>query len=273
MIYSVLSVYFFLNKNIFFNSFFHKTSKTKTRTSYIFGIKLLIILFINLLIYLYLISFNPIINNIFWKSFNIEILNKWFCWLNIKSIVLLILWLLTTRFSFFHWIFFVLYSFIFNIYTIFIIFTWQGKLSLPKLFHTLIILILISNLYFQYSLLSQWVGVNNSYTSWFNEYGQLVYRNNISTEVTYTYNSIFLLESSNLNISSSFFHFYHNMDTQFFTLNLTEGLLKQVMYNHTFLHTFKVVIYDNPSLVTDCYVIVTLILIINLSNSKLRIMS
>lgn len=48
------------------------------------------ILFTFTLVYLYLSSFNPIINNLFWTSLNIEILNLCSTYVNIKLLILLI---------------------------------------------------------------------------------------------------------------------------------------------------------------------------------------
>jgi hypothetical protein len=73
--------------------------KLKTKTNFFKYILLFVVL------YLYLISFNPIINNVFWTTFTIEVFNNWFSYVSIKLILL--------------WIFFFFFLYYTNFITIF----------------------------------------------------------------------------------------------------------------------------------------------------------
>jgi hypothetical protein len=55
----------------------------------------------------------------------------------------------------------------------------------------------------------------------------------------------------NLFTTNSFFFFNNNLDNQFFLLDLDDIIVRQSVYNHTYLYMFSVSVYDIASFVTD----------------------
>jgi hypothetical protein len=107
----------------------------------------------------------------------------------------------------------------------------------------------------------------NSKLSYYRPYS----RSSILTENTYIKNittSLNYLSSVSIN---SFFWFTNGIDTQFFELNLNTDLLKQVIYNHTYMYTFNVSIWDVPTLLVDVVYTFILLYFIKFTKNKLKI--
>jgi hypothetical protein len=79
------------------------------------------------------------------------------------------------------------------------------------------------------------------------------------------------LNSCNTDTVTSFFFLYNNLDSQPFSLNLTDNLLIQSVQNNTHLYVFKVTIYDPASSITDACFVLTVTLITVIFFKKLKI--
>ena len=226
-----------------------------------------------LLLYIYILSFNPIINNICWTTLNIEVLNKWFSWINPKLILLLVIFLIV-------WPINTLVLFLQTLTTLFtsvlynpLMFYSIGRSLLTVLPHILIYLLFISSIHLQHSLFMVWEYVNMSNTAWVNTYRRSIVSNNILLENIYIINTLQNLNGNNLFTPNSFFWFNTNLDNQFFSLDLNSNTLRQIIFNHTFLYLFSVFVYDTPSLVPDLIVLPLLVLFYTLYQKKLKIIS
>lgn len=259
------------NKSVFFIKLFYKTYFNYNNSLYIHPLKLHVIFTFIIITYIYIVSFNPIINNIFWNSFSLEILNKWFSWINVKLISIIILWLLLIKSNFFHLILYIFYNTYFVIYSLLFLPFFKTRPSLVKITHIFILIMLTTHLYLQYSFISYWEICNNSNNTWFNNYSRFTYRNNISIETVYIHTTINSLNQFSLESPISFFGFFNNINTQFFSLNLTENLLNQVLYNHSYLYTFKVCMCDSASFITDLFIIPIVVGVYKLYFDKLKI--
>jgi hypothetical protein len=255
-----------LCKNIYYIVYSQNNNKLNIQF-----IKLKIVLLISLLFYIYTTTFNPIFNNIFWNSLNINLLNNLLHWVNIKLITLIILWLFLLRFNFFTLIIYVYYTLTYVITYLFNLPIYTGTVSLFKTLHTLILMILSLSLYLQFYLFSQWELLRLSSTDWYNSYNRLVFRGNVFTDNTYIYIILGLLDSLNQNLSPSSYSFFHNINTQLFSLNLNDSLLKQTLYSSNYLYIFKVSIHDNPSSVTDLSTLPIILIVYYLYSRKLKI--
>lgn len=85
------------------------------------------------------------------------------------------------------------------------------------------------------------------------------------------YITLVTINQVSIDLPLSFFHFFNNINTQFFSLNLTENLLNQILYNHTYLYTFTVRMYDSASLITDLFYILILLGVLQIFYTKLKI--
>jgi hypothetical protein len=262
-------------------SFFRKILLTKEtflrnlnnplKLKYLQVSKLIIIVSLLFISYIYINSFNPIINNIFWKAFNIEILNKWFTWVNINILTLIVFYVILLRYNWLILVASYVYLLNYTYYTIPILLLTQIKHNLPKLFHLTILLLLIIPLVTENVLFSKWETLNKSFTSWLNIYTRIVFRNNIYTENTYVYINFIDLGHLTSKVINSFFQFHHNIDSQFFSLTLSETNLNQTIHNHTFMYLFKVVIFDQASLLTDLSLTIIYFLLYYILSFKIKI--
>lgn len=233
--------------------------------------KLVLLTFFVLLLYEYLLSFNPIINNIFWKSFNIEIFNKWFSWLNVKLLIITLLLLFLCRFNLIIWVIYLVYNLHLTLNLVLIPILKVNKVLYEKLLHIIILLLLSLPLCLSYAYYSEW-GLNyNSTISPIYGYLRGIFRNNILTENLYIHNTLINLSHLKITNTTSFFFLHSSIDPQFFSLNLTDNLLTQVIHNHTYLYTFKVFIYDTSSLVTDNFFTLLIIITLLILLTKLKI--
>jgi hypothetical protein len=208
-------------------------------------------LFIFLLAYLYLVSFNPIINNIFWTSLNIEILNICSTYINIKLLILLISLVIVIRTDSL-----ILTTLIFTnaslstASTIVSIFNLNSFRNVNYLHIIFILIFFISILFFNTNFI-HWELHNNSLTNWLNYYYRCHTRSNTFIENTWVFSTLENVNSVSSSNINSFLSFNTNFDTQLFDLHLNDSILSQVIYNHTYKYSFKVSIFDMSSLVTD----------------------
>lgn len=244
---------------------------TKTTVKFSYNLtKLLITLLITLLCYIYVSSFTPILNNIFWKSFTLETLNKTPIILNSKLITIILLLTIVMGYNSLILLLLLLQYSQLQYYSLFCTFLYVSHSTVNKYFHILLVLLLTLPITLQYILMSYWE-LNTPVVNWLNTYWRLLVRNSFFLENT----DIYLLTSTLSNLSyctpTSFFSFSHNLNTQFFALNLSENLLHQTIYNHTYLYLFSVTVSDNPSLVTDMCILLILLFIFVISRAKVKI--
>jgi hypothetical protein len=210
---------------------------------------ILILTFLTFLVYIN--SFNPIINNILWISFNFDLSNKWTVTFNLKLIIIFLLYIYFYKFN----------SIIFiNTY----VFVWSSltyvqpilnydvrNLTLNTYSHLIIWLLLFSSIYLSSSLYTQWFYINQSTTDWMLIYKRSQIYNNLFFENTYALSTYVSINHTYLSNANTFFWFHNNPDTQFFQLILNENLLNQIIHNHAFMYLFQVLIIDTSSLLTD----------------------
>jgi hypothetical protein len=137
--------------------------------------------------------------------------------------------------------------------------------------HVLLFIIFLSPIYINQSLYILWEYSNLSNTSWQSVYKRGLYSSNIILDNIYIINSNLNLNSNTLLNLNSFFWFDNSLNSQFFMLDLNEVLLKQSIYNHTFLYTFNVSVYDTSSIVSDIPVINLFFIIIYFYFKKSKI--
>ena len=200
--------------------------------------------------YIYLVSFNPIINNIFWTSFNIEVLNTLFYWFNFKLIVVLLLVLMVINYNALMLAVVVLSNAFSHYNTLAVLYGLKKNIQ-NKIIHIFILLTLLPPLLLENTLLTEWVNLCESGVNYCDSYARSPLRNNFFVENIYVIDSTVGLKAGDVVVPNSFYYFNTSLDTQFFELDLDSNLLRQVIYNHTYLYTFYVIIWDTPSLVTD----------------------
>lgn len=253
--------------NIMLLSTKYSINTTYTKRKYILTYTVTI-----LIIYVYVLSFNPIINNIFWTSLNVEILNKWFSWANPKLTLMLLIYLFFISinsptlffFTFLYIPYFVNYSPII-FYSVF-------KNIQTLLFHIIIFITFITSININNSVFIVWEYFTNSYTDYSALKTRNPYINTLVVDSPYIINNINTLNSSyNIGTTNSFFWFSTNLSNQLFLLDLSDELLRQVIYNHTFMYSFKVRIHDTSSLVTDLLVIPIVIVAIKFIRNSVLI--
>lgn len=274
-LYTILNI---LLKNMFLSKV-HFKNIIHIRTYYFINQSTLskqstILFIITLLtLYIYILSFNPIINNICWTSFNLEILNKLFVWVNPKLLLLvlifIILWplnLVTLS---------IIFQNILNFYNIIhlnpLVLYFVPRTYYFTTFHILILITFISSIYLDYSLYTIWEYFNMSNVSWQGIYKRSLNTSNIIFDNIYISNSVPTLNSNTLLNSNSFFWFDNSLNSQFFMLDLNEILLKQSVYNHTFLYTFNISVYDISSLVSDIPILILTVITLYFYFKKIKI--
>jgi hypothetical protein len=220
---------------------------------------------------LYITSFNPIFSNVFWTSFSVEILNQILSNLNIKLLLLLLVTLLFTKINTILTLNNFTQFYIFSNIIIFYPFYVFRQISSTNYFHLLIYTTCLISIYLNYSVYVQWnyATVSTCFTD--NTYVRSIWHNNIFTENVYIFDSLTSLSSHKLTNCNSFFSFMHNIDTQFFKLDLTDDSLKQVIHNHTYLYLFSVSVNDKPSLITDLLTSPVVVVIVYIFLRKLKI--
>jgi hypothetical protein len=123
--------------------------------------------------------------------------------------------------------------------------------TLTKFLHTLVIFIISTNTSLQNTVLVLWEHINESVLNIESLYKRSIYRSNIINENVYIINTLVLLNSTDSLTNNSFFWFCTNLDTQFYQLQLSTDILRQVIYNHTYLYSFKVSTWDNSVILID----------------------
>lgn len=241
----------------------HSPTFISLRHTYIYFISLMVI-------YIYSVSFNPIINNILWTSFNIELLNKCFLWVNPQLILLVIVYLYFFRISSLY-----LYFFIFTICNT-CIYIWPifiyhlVKKYKITLIHLLVVLFCILPILLNYSVYILWDYYNQSIYNYAGYKVRSYYSSNILVDNLYIVNTAFNLWDFNIKqIINSFFWLNSNPNIQYFLLDTSDSILTQGIYNHTYLYTFKVVILDIVPIVIDSiftYISFILLIIFNKKN-------
>jgi cytochrome c biogenesis factor len=223
--------------NIFNHS--HSNQKTKQLKTYTIINYLVIIL----IMYLYSLSFNPIINNIFWTSVSIEILNKWFSWLNIKLVLMLTVILLTIAFNslsistnFFYLLTSLTYYSPILLYN-------SSKPTLTLLTHNTLIILFIGSILNATTLHTYWCYYYESSSTWYGSYTQTFNKLNYFFE-NITMTVPLITTHSNIHSPNTSFWFSSNLETQFFLLDLTDNVLRQTIYSHVFMYSFGVTIFD-----------------------------
>jgi len=229
------------------------------------------IIFTVSVIYIYIISFNPLINNIFWNIFNIEFINNINTGLNINLIVMVLLFLGSTKFNLFTIIVFtVLNAFcLMNLYIV--VHLFYQNVSYVKSSHNLLLIVLWLPILLTSMLVIHWTFSTTANISWSSPYIRGFMRNNITPDNTYLWDVIPQLNLTNLHVASSFFWLQTNIDSQFFSLTLSDYTLLQSIYNHSYLYTFNVEIYENSSNLVDICTFLLMVHWIHLNFSKLKI--
>lgn len=128
------------------------------------------------------------------------------------------------------------------------------------------------SIFLQNTIFINWVYTVSASVSWNGVYNRGVLHNNVYFDNIYITDTLVTVTNYLINSSNSFFWFQNSLDTQFFALELTPSILKQTIYNHTYLYTFHVNIYDIPSLVTDNALSIISLFIITRFYKKLKIM-
>lgn len=200
--------------------------------------------------YLYLLSFNSIISNIFWSTLSLEVLNTLMTEVDPKLLLLLILVIFLVKIDSVVFILTLLvncYSFNNHIITYF----FFKNTYIYKVYHTVIIVLLFITMWLTVVLYTDWQSVYNSHIDWLSSYYRSPFIYNMSINNTYVLISTDGFGNSGILSANSFFWLFTNIDSQFFGLHLTTSILKQVIYSHTCMYLFRVVVWDIPSFVTD----------------------
>lgn len=211
----------------------------------------LVCLFSVLLTMLYIISFNPVIGNIFWESLHLEFFNQWLPWLSIKLVLLLLLITYQTKTNLLIHVNYILHTLLYWTCSVPFIYHSNLKIYIPRLLHLLCILLLVLPLLLQTTTYSYWELITGPAYNWTSLYSRSPIITSILIENTYLINRLPLLFNDNVQNVTSFFWFHHNLDTQFFSLLLTDNILTQSIYNNNYIHLFKVSIQDSTSVIVD----------------------
>lgn len=273
LLFLVLNFKFLLKNCILHKLLFYKFLIKLVKPTYIKTLHIVTILLTILVVYISLVSFNPILNNMFWKSFSLEILNKWFSWLNIKLLIILLLWVILLKFNFIIWVLSIFFNVINILYQIPLHLTYilNVQLYLYTLFHLILLFVIGSHEYLQNVLFSKWEYFSYPNILWYGTYNRSPWRCNVATESTYLNTVMHTVDGCTVSISTSFYNFFNNINSQFFSLNLNDNLIYQLIYNHTYLYTFKVNLFDSASMVVDNYSLITLILVVYIFSLKIKI--
>jgi cytochrome c biogenesis factor len=233
---------------------------------------LMIITLTYFLLCIYIISFIPIFNNILWTSLNTNLINTVINLFNLKTYLLIVLILLISNLN---TLLITIYTLNTTSITMYIIpitqYLYKTSL-LSKFLHKVIIIPILVIIFFSYvTTFMSWELTTNSTINTTNIYSRSTFRTNLTFENSYILNTLYSNKFSNVNNPTSFFWFTNNLDTQFFELTLDTNVLKQVIYNHTYLYSFKATVIDNLSLVPDIVFFVTYLIFLNLYTRKCKI--
>jgi hypothetical protein len=232
----------------------------------------IVTIFIYFLICIYVISFIPIINNILWTSLNTNLLNTVINLFNLKTYIILLLLLLISQLNTLLITTYILNTGITVTYIIPIAQYLYKKLLLPKFIHKIIVITILVIVFFSYiTTFINWEFICNSTINTTNIYNRSLSRTNLIFENPYIINILYSTKFSNTNNPISFFWFTNNIDTQFFELTLDTNVLKQVIYNHTYLYSFKATVIDNLSLVPDILFLIIYLIFLTLYTRKYKI--
>lgn len=258
--YSVYNILLRLKLLIYYTLAYQLSLRKKFISSYVITF---------LLIYIYILSFNPIINNIFWTSLNVEILNKWFSWVNPKLVLLLFIYtLFWVQNSFFTLLYLLTYIPHFINYIPVIVYS-IGRNIKVTLLHILLLITFITSLQLNTTVFVVWDYICNSNTDYLFTTSRSPYISNIIVDNTYIIDTLFSLNWEYvISVINSFFWFNTNLVNQLFLIDLSDETLRQVIINHTFTYSFKVYVYDIASGVTDLLVIPVFIFILNFFTFK-----
>ena len=232
------------------NSFFKKSLSLNNIFKYVLTL---------LVTYLYTLSFNPIINNVFWTSFSVEFFNNWFIWLNVQVTLLIITYVL-----------FFTYNTVLNLYLLtyvslllfiwpFIIFVLNRRLNVISVFHIILFLSLFIPTLLSSSVFTTW---EYSYTSVIN-YPLSLHRSSYICDIVvdnfYIINSSSTVYNSGfINLIKSFYWFNTNPSSQYFLMDSSNVFSTQSILSHTFNYPFKLSILDITPFILDFLTLVTL---------------
>jgi len=178
---------------------------------------------------------------------------------NVKLISIIVLIILIVQFN-------AIFVILFNVnlinktiyHLVFAVYFSNRVLKLNKSFHKIILTVISIPLFFHESVFSNWELIIESSLNTYNIYQKNIINNYIFFENNYIINKIYNLTNLNKNTLTSFFEFNTNTSNQLFELTLDTNILKQVITNHTYLNTFRVLILDNSSLIVDSLTFITL---------------
>jgi hypothetical protein len=233
------------------NSFFVRNFSTK---------KVFKNLFTSLLIYLYFISFNPIINNVFWTTFSVEFFNNFFLpWLNIQKVLMVTIFLLFFTFTSFFMFYIILYSTTLLIKWPLLVYILGCRLNTLNLLHIIIFInLFISTLIFT-STLTIW---DYSYTTVFN-YPVMLSRSSYISDLLF--DNFYLINSSTTvynsgytNLIKSFYWLGTNPSSQYFLMDSSNSMSTQSVLSHTYQYPFKLSIIDLSPFILDILTLVNL---------------
>lgn len=241
--YIISKLEVFKSSLYFIYPFFHKTLFLKK------NVYTIVIVFVT--IYIYLISFNSIINNFFWITLTEDLLNKWFWWSRPYLIIPVISYLN------FHYI--TVYSLIFivvlnnQLLTKWILNTFNLKSKiLINLIHLLLILAFVYPTYLLNTIFIFWDlhvqnTINYSFKKIRNNFTNLFFLENL-----YIYNLFINLQANNNIVTlNSPLWITFSTNFQFFNTTLSDQILEQSIFSSIFNYIFQVTIYDLSTLIID----------------------
>ena len=258
---SLLSYYFtykILQKYIKFRKFIYHANLN----SYVTGRNLTTTIILILLGYLYLLSFNPVLNNILPTLLNLNLSMDWVYPINPK--LYLLLFTITVFIS-------IQSSLIILLVTLFtwisinkwflIIFTVITNIRL-SVFHTLLTITLLQPIYLNYSTFIIWEYLNTMFTDFSGIVRRSPYSNYpLINDAFIIMSSPNLYDSLQIEFHNSFVWFNSNTNLQFFILDNSDTFLKQQVINQVLMYTSKITIYDlSPSLLDTTFSVVVCLL-------------
>lgn len=150
-------------------------------------------------------SFNPIINNIFWTSLNMEVLNSVSVIFNLRTITIIVVLLFLFQNNSLVLFINIIHNFMYSIQYVTVIFFSLNNPSLVKIIHTSIILLTFLSISVFNVAFVNWESLSESVLTPTNSYYRAVFRNNYLIENAYIIISLLSTKSANIFTPNSFF--------------------------------------------------------------------
>lgn len=103
------------------------------------------LLLIVIVFYIYFISFNPIINNIFYTSFSLEVFNNWFYWFELKILVFILTILFLKKVNSLFLLISIINNYSYSKQTIILIFYNLNRIKINYTLHILLIIMFFAS--------------------------------------------------------------------------------------------------------------------------------